>query len=318
MSDTLVTPATTPDGLEPRFSLPLETPRSSKTSLVIGGVRIYVYGLDELKNQSGEINVLYLAHNRTRTYLVTESIAHEILHRYRSSRDAGQRGMIAVTMNMRNHGDREIHPEANLTWAQGNEKHGLDLLSSINGGTQDFKLILDYLPCYLSQFGKFHNIMMGVSLGGHTTWRMPATAPRQLEGLIIVVGCPSLTSLLLDRLDFDANCVGLEGSQLHRASYDEMEKHMTEVQKSRWPHPLANLVRQGDLDIENNFPDLPVILCNGKYDKLVPARHTEAWLDSRRRSGLASDMELFTQDNTGHSCTKEMVAKIADWIGERW
>ncbi|KAJ3497520.1 hypothetical protein NLG97_g1839 [Lecanicillium saksenae] len=291
MSNALPTPTATPDGLEPRFSLPPETPQSSRTSLVIGGVRIYVYGLDELENQSGEINVLYLAHNRTRTYLVTQAIAHEILHRYRGSKKEGQRGMIAVTMNMRNHGDREICPEANLTWAKGNEKHGLDLLSGINGATHDFKLILDYLPCYLPQFSRFHNIMMGVSLGGHTAWRMPAMAPGQLEGLVMVVGCPSLTSLLLDRLDFDAECVGAEGSQLHRASYNEMEKRMTEVQKSRWPRSLANLVQLGDLEIENSFPDLPILLCNGKYDKLVPARHTEAWLDSRRSSGKTPSVE---------------------------
>lgn len=106
MSDTLVSPASTPDGLEPRFSLPLDTPRSSKKSLVIGGVQIFVYGLEELADEAGEITVLYLAHNRTRTYLVTEAIAHEILHRYRSRN--GQRQMIAVTMNMRNHGDREV------------------------------------------------------------------------------------------------------------------------------------------------------------------------------------------------------------------
>lgn len=108
MSETMISPASTPDGLEPRFSLPRDTPRSSKKLLVIGGVQIFVYGLEELEEQYGEITVLYLAHNRTRTYLVTESIAHEILHRYRSSGSASKRRMIAVTMNMRNHGDREV------------------------------------------------------------------------------------------------------------------------------------------------------------------------------------------------------------------
>lgn len=49
--------------------------------------------------------------------------------------------------------------------------------------------------------------------------------------------------------------------------------------------------------------------------------HTASWLERRRDrlggDGVA-DTELFVQDNTGHSCTKEMVAKIADWIGQRW
>lgn len=71
--------------MEPRFSLPASTPLPSKTELVIGGVKIYIYGLEELARKSGvEIAVLYLAHMRTRTYLVTEAIAHEVLHRYRT------------------------------------------------------------------------------------------------------------------------------------------------------------------------------------------------------------------------------------------
>lgn len=160
---------------------------------------------------------------------------------------------------------------------------------------------------------------MGVSLGGHTAWRMPALAPGQLEGLIIVVGCPSLTSLLLERLDFDATAVGTDPGQLHEASYDELEKVMTEQQKRRWPRPLAALVRNADLEIEHNFQDVPMMLCNGKHDELVPASHTASWLERRRQRGASvADTELFIQDNTGHSCTKEMVAKIADWLGKRW
>lgn len=95
--------------MEPRFSLPATTPRSSRTELVIGGVRIYIYGLDELKRPSGvEIGVLYLAHMRTRTYLVTEAIAHEVLHRYRTAGRTKRFELIAVTIDMRNHGAREV------------------------------------------------------------------------------------------------------------------------------------------------------------------------------------------------------------------
>lgn len=113
-----MTSAQTVDGLEPRFSLPSTTPLSSKTELIIGGLKLYIYGLEEVNaslseagNLSGEVAVLYMAHNRTRTYLVMEAMAHEILHRYRNDeRNArsGPVGLIAVTMNMRNHGDREV------------------------------------------------------------------------------------------------------------------------------------------------------------------------------------------------------------------
>lgn len=104
----------TVDGLEPRFSLPPSTPLSSKTELVVGGLKVYIYGLDEVEiskspENNGEIAVLYMAHNRTRTYRVMEDMAHEILHRYRTDTRKGKPlGLIALTMNMRNHGDREV------------------------------------------------------------------------------------------------------------------------------------------------------------------------------------------------------------------
>jgi hypothetical protein len=51
--------------MEPRFSLPATTPPSSKRELVIGGIEIYIYGLDELIGESSvEIGILYLAHMR--------------------------------------------------------------------------------------------------------------------------------------------------------------------------------------------------------------------------------------------------------------
>jgi hypothetical protein len=110
--------------MEPRFTLPATTPLSSKRELVIGGIKIYIYGLEELKRPSGvELGVLYLAHMRTRTYIVTEAIAHEVLHRYRSDGRKKKREMIAVTMDMRNHGEREISKKANFTWKDGNESH---------------------------------------------------------------------------------------------------------------------------------------------------------------------------------------------------
>lgn len=73
------------------------------------GGDIYIYGLNELKRTSGvEVAVLYLAHMRTRTYLVTEAIAHEVLHRYRTDGMKKRVELIAITMDMRNHGDREV------------------------------------------------------------------------------------------------------------------------------------------------------------------------------------------------------------------
>ncbi|KAF8852582.1 hypothetical protein BDZ45DRAFT_599741 [Acephala macrosclerotiorum] len=305
--------------MEPRFSLPDSTPRSSKRELVIGGVRIYIYGLDELKRTSGvEIGVLYLAHMRTRTYLVTEAIAHEVLHQYRSDGRKKRYELIAITMDMRNHGEREVSREANLTWKDGNENHAMDLLSTISGSAQDFKLILDYLPTYFPQFTHFHNIMLGISLGAHTSYRLASLVPGQIEGFAIVVGCPNISSLLLTRLGIDPASLGTTMAELGEVPYDELEKIMNKEQRRRWPGALSRSIREGDRIVYEEFPtDVPMLICNGKQDSLVPTFHTADWLAKRRENGIMDEelVRFFVQDNTGHSCTKEMVAMISRWIG---
>ncbi|KAH8811083.1 hypothetical protein F5884DRAFT_876212 [Xylogone sp. PMI_703] len=294
--------------MEPRFSLPAATPYSSKCELVIGGIKVYVYGLEELKHTSGvEIAVLYLAHMRTRTHLVTEAIAHEVLHRYRTSGQTKRVELIAVTMDMRNHGDRMVSPKVNLTWKDGNELHAPDLLTLISGSAQDFKLILDYLPVYLPQFTHFHNIMLGISLGGHTAYRIASLAPGQIEGFAIVVGCPMLAPLLLSRLGIDPIELNTTMTDLGCVSYDVLEKVMNEEQRRRWPRAVANLLQEEDEKVYESFPsDVPLLICNGKQDPLVPASYTASWL-KRRRNKLTREEErnikFFIQDNTGHSCT---------------
>ncbi|KAM0512119.1 hypothetical protein ACHAPE_009167 [Trichoderma viride] len=198
----------------------------------------------------------------------------------------------------------------------------MDLISMISGATQDFKLVLDFLPAYLTQFTRFHNIMLGVSLGGHTAWRMALAARSQIEAFAMVVGCPNLTSLLLERLGIDAAVFGVNGEELETIEYNQLERVMNEQQRRRWPRALAELTRKDDKRILEEFPtDIPVFMCNGEYDKLVPSRYTSAWLE-RRRAMLNGDVaseeskaRLFVQENTGHSCTKEMVAMLADWLG---
>lgn len=193
----------------------------------------------------------------------------------------------------------------------------------ISGATQDFKLVLDFLPAYLPQFTRFHNIMLGVSLGGHTAWRMALAARDQIEAFGMVVGCPNLTSLLLERLGIDAANFGVKGEELETVEYDQLEKFMNEQQRRRWPRALAELIREDDKRIFEEFPaNVPLFMCNGEYDKLVPSRYTSAWLE-RRKAMLngnttleESKTRLFIQENTGHSCTKEMVAMLADWLGD--
>lgn len=183
----------------------------------------------------------------------------------------------------------------------------------ISGSAQDFKLVVDYLPCYLPQFSRFYNIMAGVSLGGHTAWRIASlAAPGQFHAYAMIVGSPNLTPLLLSRLGIDHS--GTEDI----LNYDDLELIMTPEQRHRWPRPLAEMIYRDDCKVTDQFPtNVPLLLCNGVYDKLVPAKYTAAWLEERRRKqtpGDEQDITFYVQENTGHSCTKEMVAMLAGWL----
>lgn len=194
---------------------------------------------------------------------------------------------------------------------------------------------MDYLPAYLPQFSRVHNIMAGVSLGGHTAWRVAALAsPGQVSAYAMIVGCPNLTSLLLDRLGIQAAALGadVEADRLDMVGYDRLERVMDIRQKRCWPQALAERARAGDHKVYAEFPvDTPVLLCNGALDPLVPAHFTESWVATQTKKtpkqrqvitatrafdNAHTPIEFFLQDNTGHSCTKEMVARLAAWLGK--
>ena len=183
----------------------------------------------------------------------------------------------------------------------------------------DFKLVMSYLPAYLTQFTKHHIIMAGVSLGGHTVWRMPALVPN-IEAMAIVIGCPILSGLLLSRLDIDLKALKEPVSKLYKISYDDLTQVMNETQKKRWPRKLHEIVCERDRVIfEEEFPCMPLLLMGGKEDRLVPAKFTEDWFYGSDSIGVRCDkaeFELFVQDNTGHTCTKEMVWKLAELLIE--
>ncbi|KAJ5647264.1 hypothetical protein N7490_003636 [Penicillium lividum] len=187
----------------------------------------------------------------------------------------------------------------------------MDLVSIISGSAQDFKLVLDYLPTYLPQFTRFYNIMFGVSLGGHTAWRIASLTPGQFYAYSMVVGCPSLSTLLLGRLGIDPTIGHSPGEPF---DYEKLRQAMNEKQQKRWPRALAEIVCREDQQVMDEFPDVPLLLCNGLYDKLVPAKYTAAWVEERKRRSGKQNIKFFVQDNTGHSCTKEMVAMSAVWL----
>ncbi|KAJ5811430.1 hypothetical protein N7474_007731 [Penicillium riverlandense] len=149
--------------------------------------------------------------------------------------------------------------------------------------------------------------MAGVSLGAHTAWRIASLAsPGQFHAYAMVVGCPNLTDLLLSRVGLDP--------EADKQNIDNLYQRMTLEQQRRWPRSLAEIVHRDDLKVADEFPtDVPLLLCNGLHDRLVPAKYTAAWVEERREKG-DQHVTFFVQENTGHSCTKEMVAMLVAWL----
>jgi hypothetical protein len=111
--------------LKPKFSLPDTTPKSSKKELIISGIKVYVYGLDELVSELGvDLAVLYLGHGRTGSYEDAEIIAQQLLHDYRSDVSPKKMELIAVCFDLRNHGERLQSQLANWGWSDGNINFG--------------------------------------------------------------------------------------------------------------------------------------------------------------------------------------------------
>lgn len=76
--------------------------------------------------------------------------------------------------DQRNHGKRTRFRNTNLSFDV-NENHLIDMMATIYGGVQDQQLVMDFLPAYLFP----HNerridefMAAGVSMGGHTVWRL--------------------------------------------------------------------------------------------------------------------------------------------------
>ncbi|KAL3706944.1 hypothetical protein TMatcc_007957, partial [Talaromyces marneffei ATCC 18224] len=309
--------------MERNFFPKPSTPRSSKTELQIGGLKTYIYGLDQAREQGHtDLGVLYIAHGRTRSYRDSEPLAHKILHQVRSDATPKRAGLIVVAVDARNHGERKLNDMTNMDWTEGNESHAQDMLSVISGSAHDYELLIDYLPTYLPEFNRFYNFMSGISLGGHTSWRV-ATSPvaqrGKLHGVAIIIGCPKLTSLLLSRLGVDLEAAAQKFSVpidlIYTISYDKLSTILTDQQRQRWPRALAELAASLDRVTEQSYPrDIPTYILNGKLDPLVPDKFTAQWVKQRREVDKYDNIEYFVQENTGHTCTNQMVDNVSRWL----
>ncbi|KAI1778617.1 Alpha/Beta hydrolase protein [Hypoxylon cercidicola] len=186
------------------------SPEVSRVTLTIAGLKVDIYGLSELPAAADKVSCLWLHHPRLRVKEDMAGFANLVLSAYHH-RGPSSRGLIAVAFDQRNHGSRLVDDMANESWRDGNKTHAQDMFGTISGAVTDNIHLLDALEGYLFGAGDGpgalpgsskrhidHNMVLGVSLGGHSAWQLLFAEPRVTAG-VMVIGCPDFMHLLGDR-----------------------------------------------------------------------------------------------------------------------
>ncbi|KAI1308506.1 hypothetical protein F5Y03DRAFT_90597 [Xylaria venustula] len=310
------------------------SPSVSKTTLPIAGLQVDVYGLAELPPAATEISCLWLHHPRLRRKEDMANIAEKVLSAFHStstSTSASARGLIAVAFDQRNHGSRLISAVANDAWRQGNATHAQDMFGVVSGTVADTTHLIDVLEGYLFGAGgestsSRHidsNLVLGVSLGGHSAWQLLFTDPRVTAG-VIIIGCPDYMNLMRDRARLSKlETFTVDQGVSFLGSKDFPQALIRAVEKF---DPKAIVFGAGEVSTEPPVSDqdrLRVILdsrirgkkfqiLSGGADKLVPYKAGQDFLEffKNATNGWYKDGNVHVEDNVypgiGHEFSAEM------------
>ncbi|AOW05704.1 hypothetical protein B0I72DRAFT_133009 [Yarrowia lipolytica] len=212
---------------------------------------------------------------------------------------------IAVTFDLRNHGSRTLTAQRSLDWEAGNDTHAVDMMSIIDGSTDDLLLVMQYLPAVLDAqlrnvAPKWYNIVSGVSLGGHIAWRSVARNKDQdIFAIAPIIGSPSMRTLFEDRLD------------QHRQKTGSLKNTNPQCQYLI-PEPLKDIIARDDARVFDMSTDTHVFIATGEDDALVKDSYSHEWIEHFKKNG--GSPEYVCQEGVGHVCTNYMVTRLAEWI----
>ncbi|KAI0206699.1 hypothetical protein F4808DRAFT_3618 [Astrocystis sublimbata] len=308
----------------------------SQITLPIAGLQVDIYGLSELATAATAVTCLWLHHPRLRRKEDMAYIANDMISAFNASSSSPTRGLIAVAFDQRNHGSRLVSETANEAWRQGNTTHAQDMFGTVSGTVLDTIHLLDVLEGYLFGAGDGpgalasgahrhidSNLVLGVSLGGHSAWQLLFADPRVTAG-VSVIGCPDYMNMLQDRARLsklqtytnDGGVSFLGSKDFPRALIAACKKY----------DPKAILFGTGDISTEPSTSEQdrlrPILdssvrgkrfqVLSGGADKLVPYKAGQQFLDffKNASSGWYKDGHVFVEDNVypgvGHEFNTEM------------
>ncbi|KAI0386934.1 hypothetical protein F5Y04DRAFT_73898 [Hypomontagnella monticulosa] len=323
-------------------------PAVSCTTLTIAGLKVDIYGLAELPTGASKVSCLWLFHPRLRAKEDMVSIANQILSAYHEQRST-TRGLIAVAFDLRNHGSRLVDELGNLSWREGNKTHAQDMFGTITGAVTDTTHLLDLLEGYLFGAGDGpgamdgsgirnrhidNNLVLGVSLGGHSAWQLLFADPRVTAG-VIVIGCPDYKYLMKDRarlsklqtyVHSDAGSSFIGSKDFPEALIDACKKY----------DPKGILFGPGDIPsvladdeqatlrtlLDSKVAGKRFQVLSGGADKLVPYRASELFVKffHTAANGWYKDGGVYVENNVyegvGHQFNAEMKKDAVKFVLE--
>ncbi|RPA83394.1 alpha/beta-hydrolase [Ascobolus immersus RN42] len=264
-----------------------------------------------------KIHLLLLLHPLYRNQTFFTGLAKRTLGEfYDHSPLARTQGLLVVTTDQRNHGERKVREGAsNHNWKKGNPNYAADLISSYTGTALDAKMVVQWLPAYLPQLrddeggsrvGKV--LVAGVSLGGHATW-VSLLEEGFCDAGCVIVGCADYRKLMEHR----AEVMGVES---YKASPDTFWGGSKEVPRvlveqigktdpaSRWAGDKEEVVRR--------LRGKRILALEGAADEEVPPGFSEEVYAEMLGEGVR--LEVRRWEGVGHVCTDEMAGVFTEWV----
>ncbi|TLS26398.1 hypothetical protein PpBr36_04584 [Pyricularia pennisetigena] len=309
-------------------------PAISASEKHIAGHMVTVHGLSELNPEASHVSILWLHHGRTRSSADMADIAARTVGAWNQEQQSKERGLIGVAFDQRNHGTREIFPRANDAWRGGNPYHAQDMFGLISGAVVDTGLLIDLIqgnifPEKPDGYVDAHYVL-GVSLGGHSTWQLLFADERVTAG-VVIIGCPDyMYRARLSRLptfsteDNGASFIGSKDfpPDLVRAceKYDPRGLVFGPRKTPSWPLPVEQEPEAKRI-VTSRLRGKRMLSCSGGDDKLVPYYCSKPFVDFMKGVQKEwSELDVVFDDRVyagaGHEFSPGMVTDAVKFLVE--
>ncbi len=260
---------------------------ATRKSLILGGLELHCFTTPDTNTPESKKSVIIFAHGRLQKVEKYFDLCQEL----------ATANTIVITFSQRNHGERALRDESNLSWKEGNDDHAIDMWTIQYGTARDISYILDILPIILGKLDQqstnIHKVgVIGFSLGGHTTLLAMANE-RRLDFGVSIVGCADYLSLMKHR---------------YRQVFNKDPAEDGTSFKSLLPNSLLQVLQLYDpVHRMKDMCDRPLLMLNGGKDQLVPFDCSKAFVDELTRMNPL--FKVHVDPEAGH--------KLTDWMKER-